>query len=75
MTEKLKADLDHMLEEHKAVVSALQRLIGAAAEERKPEVELFAKKLIEHAQTEEQVMYPAAILVGEYVRLKLSEMR
>jgi hypothetical protein len=75
MTEKLKADLDHMLEEHKDVVAALQRLIGAAAEESKPEVELFAKKLIEHVQTEEKVMYPAAILVGEYVRLKLRGMR
>jgi hypothetical protein len=37
-------------------------------EERKPEVELFAKKLIEHTQTEEQVMYPAAILVSEYAK-------
>jgi hypothetical protein len=71
MTEKLKADLPHMLEEHEAVVAALQHLIGAAAEESKPEVERFAKRLIQHAQAEEQVMYPAAILVGEYVKLKL----
>jgi len=24
-----------------------------------------------HAQTEEEVLYPAAILVGEYLKLKL----
>ena len=27
----------------------------------------FAEKLTMHAQTEEQVLYPAAILVGEYL--------
>jgi hemerythrin superfamily protein len=33
----------------------------------------FARKLILHAQMEEEVMYPAAILVGEYVRLALQK--
>ena len=30
----------------------------------------FAESLTLHAQTEEEVMYPAALLVGEYVRVK-----
>jgi hypothetical protein len=27
--------------------------------------------LIRHAQEEEEVLYPAAILVGEYIKLRL----
>jgi len=39
--------------------------------ENKPQYAEFSEKLILHAQTEEEVMYPAAILVGEYIKLKL----
>lgn len=73
MTNKLKADLPHMLQEHKAVVAALKNLIAAAKQENKPEHALFAEKLILHAQNEEEVLYPAAILVGEYLKVKLGE--
>jgi hypothetical protein len=31
----------------------------------------FAEALVEHAQTEEEVMYPAAMLVGQVVRQRL----
>jgi len=33
---------------------------------------IFAEKLMLHAQTEEDVLYPASILIGEYLKLKLS---
>jgi len=36
-----------------------------------PEHARFAEKLMLHAQTEEEVLYPAAILVGEYLKVKL----
>jgi hypothetical protein len=71
MTDRLKAELGEMLGEHKAVVAALRRLAGAAKKEGKRGYERFAEKLILHAQTEEQVLYPAAILIGEYLRMKL----
>jgi hypothetical protein len=32
----------------------------------------LAQKLIQHARTEEDVLYPAALLVGEYLRLRQS---
>lgn len=72
MTEKLEAELPTMLEEHKAVVAALMKLTEAADAENKPEVARFAEKLILHAQTEEQVLYPAALLVGRYLRVMRS---
>jgi hypothetical protein len=71
MTDRLKAELPEMLEEHKAVVAALENLIAAAQEENNTEHAVFAEKLMLHAQTEEEVLYPAAILVGEYLKLKL----
>jgi hemerythrin superfamily protein len=71
LTDRLKADFPHMLQEHQAVVAALRRLAQAAQQERKPEFARFAEKLTLHAQTEEDVLYPAALLIGEFVRAKL----
>lgn len=70
MTDKLKEDLPNMLDEHKKIVSALDKLIDAAKQENKSEYVHFADKLKLHAQTEEEVLYPAAILVGEYLKLR-----
>jgi hypothetical protein len=71
MTDTLKDELPQMLEEHKAIIAALEKLKEAARQEGKPEVAHFAEKLVLHAQTEEQVSYPTAILIGEYLKLKL----
>jgi hypothetical protein len=71
MTERLKAELPEMLREHQAVVTALEELTAAAEKEQLPEHARFAEKLMLHAKTEEEVLYPAAILVGEYLKLKL----
>lgn len=72
MTDRLKAELPDMFREHEAVVAALERLAAAAEEEKLPEHVRFAEKLRLHAKTEEDVLYPAAILVGEYLKLKLA---
>jgi len=72
-TETLKAELPRMLEEHRLIVKALTDLMRAATEEKHPEFAQFASKLIAHAQNEEEVLYPAAILVGEYIKLKLGK--
>lgn len=71
LADKLKAELDQMLEEHKGIVLALENLIDAAKQENAPKHVRFAEKLMLHARTEEEVSYPTAILVGEYVRLRL----
>lgn len=70
MTDRLKAELHEMLEEHKAIVSALKKLSDVAKKENKMEYAQFAEKLMLHAQTEEEVSYPTAILIGEHVKLK-----
>ncbi len=73
LTDKLKAELRQMLAEHQAIVGALKKLVVAAEADGKPEVVRFAEKLMLHAQTEEEVLYPAAILVGESVRAQLGK--
>jgi hypothetical protein len=72
MTDELRSELPNMISEHARIVEALGRLADAAAREDNQPVARFAEKLKLHAQTEEQVLYPAAIVLGDYVRLKLS---
>ncbi len=71
MTDRLKKGLPEMLSEHKAIVAALEKLSEAARAEHHPEFVEFSEKLVLHARTEEQILYPAAILVGDYLKLKL----
>ncbi len=70
LTDRLKAEMPRMLTEHNAIVEALKELRRAATAERQPEVSRFVDELTAHAQNEEQVLYPAAIVVGEYLKLK-----
>ncbi len=72
-TEVLKAELPRMLEEHKVIVEALQKFLQAATAEGHVGFARFAQKLILHAQTEEEILYPASILVGEYLKLKFGK--
>jgi hypothetical protein len=60
-----------MLAEHKSIVAALEKMSAAAKKAGKIEYAAFAEALMLHAQTEEEVSYPTAILIGEYVREKL----
>jgi hypothetical protein len=68
---RLKTELPQMLQEHQAIVKTLEALSSAARAENKAEALRFADKLKLHAQNEEEVLYPAAILVGEYLTLKM----
>ena len=74
-TDRLKGEMPRMLEEHRAIVRALDELGRAAAAEHHPEVSRFVEELTAHAQNEEQVLYPAAILVGEWLKLRFPEGR
>jgi Hemerythrin HHE cation binding domain len=69
-TERFRAELPKMLEEHKAIGAALQDLHRAADAENKLEQVQLAEEIRQHAQTEEQLLYPAALLIGEYFALK-----
>jgi hypothetical protein len=71
MTRRLRSELPRMLEEHRAIVAALRKLVDESHKVQRLDIAVFAEKLILHAQTEEEVLYPAAILIGEYLEAKL----
>jgi hemerythrin HHE cation binding domain-containing protein len=68
---RLKEEMPLMMEEHRAITGALIEFGNAASEEDQEQWAEFADELRHHAQIEEEVLYPAAILVGEYVKAKL----
>ena len=68
MTSALRAEMPRMLEEHVRIRAAVAELRAAAESSgAESQVEL-ADELALHAQTEEEVLYPAALLVGELLR-------
>ncbi len=75
LTDRLKIRLDEMLADHKAIVGALEELVAAAKEENQPRFVRWAEKLRLHAQTEEEILYPTSILIGEYLRPKFMGIR
>jgi hypothetical protein len=70
MADRLRAEYTDMLREHKELTAALRRLEAAAKAENKPAHAAFAEALAMHAQQEEQILYPATLLIGEYLKLK-----
>jgi hypothetical protein len=72
MTDALRKQLPRMLEEHKRIRAATERLRTAAREEKASVHEQFAEALATHAQTEEEILYPAAILVGDIIRARMA---
>ena len=73
MTDALKRELPQMLEEHKAIRAAVENLRVAARAENAEKYERLANDLALHAQTEEELLYPAAILVGEMISARLRQ--
>jgi len=68
MTDSLRAELPRMLEEHRAIRAATLKLLTEARAARNARVTRLAEQLALHAKTEEEVYYPAAVLVGDVVR-------
>ncbi|HUL71771.1 MAG TPA: hemerythrin domain-containing protein [Vicinamibacterales bacterium] len=71
LARQLKSLMPRMLEEHIAIVGALQTLADTAREVGRPDAALLAHQIIAHAQFEEEVLYPAAIVIGEYLATRL----
>ncbi len=67
----LKAAMPQMIAEHKAIKLALDDLRKAGESSKDNDATKFAEELSLHAQTEEDVLYPAAILVGAYIETQL----
>jgi iron-sulfur cluster repair protein YtfE (RIC family) len=71
--DRLKHELSDMLREHQAIAKALEDLYDVASGDSRPELARFARKLLLHAQMEEQIYYPATLVIGEYLKLKMGK--
>jgi|WetSurMetagenome_2_1015567.scaffolds.fasta_scaffold192483_2 hypothetical protein len=72
MADDLKAEMPRMLIEHRNIYVALDKLAEAAKEEGKTEYIGFVHRMRLHLEEEEEVYYPAALLIGEYLKIKLA---
>lgn len=72
-TDWLRNNLAILLSEHHVIRAAVERFLGVARAAGRPDCLHFAEKLLHHLRLEEEVMYPAAIVLGEYLKLKLLE--
>ncbi|MEI6946410.1 hypothetical protein V9K67_04350 [Paraflavisolibacter sp. H34] len=73
LADQLKRYLPEMLAENQIMEATLQELINNATEEDHPEVVSFACQLMQLAKMEDDILYPAAILIGEYLKLRLRD--
>lgn len=73
MTDALEQELPQMLREHEAITQAAGAFGAAAEKAGRPEYVRFAENLAAHARQEEEILYPAAILVGRYIKLAAPE--
>jgi hypothetical protein len=73
MTDALRKEMPRMLEEHKRTRAATEKLRIAARDEKASAHERLAETLAAHARTEEEILYPAAILVGDIIRARTTK--
>jgi hypothetical protein len=67
MTEALEREMPQMLAEHARIREALERFEAAARLANNAEYVRFSEALAHHARQEEEIFYPAAIVVGRFV--------
>lgn len=71
MTDALRHELPSMLEEHVRIRAAVMKLRGAAEAAGARKIIEMTDDLALHARTEEEVLYPAAIVVGDVLRTRV----
>lgn len=68
MADMLQLKLSELKNEHENILMALQGFRTVAHEENIPIAKQFVKDLMLHIEVEDQVLYPATILIGNYLR-------
>jgi hypothetical protein len=70
ITDSLRAEVPRMLHEHESIRAATATLGEVARAERNAPAGRLAEQLALHAKGEEELFYPAAMLVGDIVRAR-----
>jgi hypothetical protein len=70
LTEHLRAQSDHMTLEHQMIKAYLGELRSAALMDHHADPGELEKKILAHARAEEEIYFPVALLIGEYLKLR-----
>jgi hypothetical protein len=73
LVKRLRREMPQMVDEHRQIAELLRILAADAEAEGKAEYVALAEEMIVHAHIEEDVLYPAAMLVGAYAALVRSD--
>jgi iron-sulfur cluster repair protein YtfE (RIC family) len=68
LADKFVAEYERILQEHAEISRALESLEAAAKRAKKRAALSFSQSLRRHAKLEEEVLYPAAMLIRKYLR-------
>jgi hypothetical protein len=71
MAERTKAAEKELRSEHMKLTSLMNELIAAATKENNRDIVSFATAIAAHSLNEMEVLMPAAIVTGDYLRAKL----
>ena len=69
LSENVKSMMNHMSVEHQLINAYIKELKQASDKENLPEILEFENEVIKHATSEEEVFFPASILIGDYLKL------
>ena len=70
LAERLRNDLDEIRRAHVTIDAALDDLYAAAWREHHQEYAFLAARIRRHNQLEEEINYPAALVVGEELQIR-----
>jgi hypothetical protein len=71
LASRLEAELPTMLAEHREIGAAIEVLRQAAEAANRPEYAELGEEIFHHARSEEEITYPAAIVVGRYLQSRI----
>jgi len=70
LTEKFRKNRDVMLAEHQMIKHFLEEMMAVAAKENHPELSGYDEELEKHSELEEEILFPAVLVIGDYLKLK-----
>lgn len=59
-----------MLAEHQMIGHFLSEMMAAVAREKHQELSGYLEELEKHAEMEEEILFPAVLLIGDYFKLR-----
>lgn len=68
MSDELNSKRLELKEEHEQIYNVMQNLVAIAEKEDYRDAKRFIKDLQLHMELEDQVLYPASVLVGNYLK-------